>query len=56
MEQKLTQFMTVYDLLEIIHNPERVPDLQLKREIIGLVYCDIPNDVIWDYINSYNNE
>lgn len=55
MEQKLLQFMTVYDVLEVMHNPERVPDLQLKREILGLVYCDIADEEIWAYINSYNS-
>ena len=56
MEQKLSQFMTTYDVLEVIHNPERVVDLQLKMEILGLVYCNVSDEEIWDYINTYNNE
>ena len=55
MEDKLKQFMTVSDLIEVTVSPDTVPDLQLKMEVLAMVYCGQEADEIWDYINSYDS-
>lgn len=49
-------FMTFEDMLEVVFNPERVPDLELKKNIIALCYSGIEIETIWEYILSYDNE
>ena len=56
MEDKIKIFMTFEDLLEVVHNPERVPDLELKRNIIAMFYCDLSVDEVWDYVLSHIEE
>ena len=56
MIDKLTPFMTVDDVVELLVNPDMVPDAQLKREVLTLVYNGSPEQEVWDYINTLNDE
>tara|TARA_R100000544_G_scaffold11362_1_gene5100 strand:- start:3 stop:173 length:171 start_codon:yes stop_codon:yes gene_type:complete len=56
MEDNIQIFMSFSDLLEVIHNPERVVDLELKRNIIAMFYCGLSVDEVWHYVTSHDNE
>ncbi len=56
MEDKVKMFMTFEDLLEVIHNPESVPDSKLKMNILALCYSGESIDSVWEYILSHDND
>jgi len=56
MIDKLTPFMAVTDVVELLVNPDNVPDAQLKREILTLVYNGSTEQEVWGYIKTLNDE
>ena len=56
MEDNIRIFMTFSDLLEVVHNPERVVDLELKRNIIAMFYCGLSVDEVWSYVLSHQDD
>lgn len=54
MIEKLQPFMTVDDAIEVMLNPHHVPDAQLKLEIITLLFNGADEQIVWDYINTWD--
>ena len=50
MEDKIRIFMTMEDILELMHDPESVPDAELKQTILALCFGGQSIEVIWSYI------
>jgi len=56
MEDKIKIFMTMEDIVELIHDPESVPDAKLKQTILALCFSGEPVEIIWSYIMSHDGE
>ena len=53
---KLSEFMSDSEMMEVILNSQEVADMELKKVIATLINDGVSSELIWDYINSFNTD
>ena len=56
MYDKLQEFMTMSDLMELLFVPDNVPDKDLKYKILALITNGSDTSEIWDVIKTFDEE